>query len=130
MPLGRGGHKESPATWGGLAASAAYLVDLFEVFNRQLVTCAQLVEVDLLGLDDVREVWAVRPRLSPQVPQHTLEPAHGHKRARRCALRSRTVCERTGSRARRAQGREALHNCTTVDGFWWLSPQIVTAFPG
>ena len=110
VSLGRGGHKdkEPPATWGGLAASAAYLVDLFEVFNRQLVPCAQLVDVDLLGLDDVREVRAVRPRLSPQVLQHTLEPAHGHKRARRCALRSRTVCERTGSRARRAQGREAL----------------------
>ena len=74
VSLGRGGHKESPATWGGLAASAAYLVDFFEVFNRQLVPCAQLVDVDLLGLDDVREVRAVRPRLSPQVLQHTLEP--------------------------------------------------------
>ena len=76
VSLGRGGHKEPPATWGGLAASAAYLMDVFEVFNRQLAPCpcAQLVDVDLLGLDDVREVRAVRPRLSPQVLQHTLEP--------------------------------------------------------
>ena len=97
MPLGRGGHKESPATWGGLAASAAYLVDLFEVFNRQLVPCAQLVEVDLLGLDDVREVWAVRPRLSPPMVTSELGVAP-FDRAQFASVRARVRGERKAGR--------------------------------